>query len=497
MSYMEHQPDLYQILGVPQDASLDDIKRAYRALARQHHPDAQDAPAGTSLLFRQVQEAYDVLSDSQRRAAYDRQLREAGLHGDTLFTLELQTSREVLPIMPEEQVLYLLFEIKAARAISKAHRLPLNLCLVIDRSTSMQGARLDQVKAAAHQLIDSLSESDSLAVIAFSDRAEVTWPSQPVGDSVRAKAKVSSIQAAGGTELLQGLRQGMDELEKHRRAQSINHLILLTDGQTYGDEERCLELADEAKRRGVGISGMGIGEDWNDQLLDAIATHSGGTSHYIASASDVQAILKERLLRLTALYGDKLRLTLRLAEGVRLRSAFRLTPYIERLDTSGDDLALGSLQADAAITGLLELIVGEQQPGRQRIVQVELTGDVPALERTGEVVRKDVAPTFSPDASAQQPVPPILLNALAKVTIFQMQESAWQSLEAGDIALATQRLETMATRLLDLGEHQLARAALLEAGRLARSGHLSPGGQKTIKYGTRSLPLDSIKDTQQ
>jgi Ca-activated chloride channel family protein len=417
-----------------------------------------------------------------------------GLSIDALFALSLQTSRETLPVMPEEQVLYVLVEIRAAKAISKAHRLPLNLCLVIDRSTSMQGARLDQVKASAHQLIDALSESDSLAVVAFSDRAEVVWPSQSVGDAIRAKSRVSAIQASGGTEILQGLKLGTDELEKHRRAQSVNHLILLTDGQTYGDEDKCLELAQEAKRRNVGISAMGIGEDWNDQLLDAIAARSGGASHYIASVTDVQAIMKERLQGLTTLYGDEMRLMLRFNEGVHLRGAFRLAPYIQRLEADGESLPLGTLQADAAITGLLEVIVGQQKPGKQRLAQIELSGDVPALERKGERVRKNIALAFSPDAPAQQPVPSSLLNALAKVTIFQMQESAWQSLEKGDVAAATQRLETMATRLLDLGEHQLARAALLEAGRLARSGHLSPGGQKTIKYGTRSLALPSVKE---
>jgi Ca-activated chloride channel family protein len=491
---MTQEPDFYEILGVPQNASLDDIKRAYRALARQYHPDAQNAPASTSLLFRQVQEAYEVLSDSQRRTAYDRQIGDAGLSAEALFALNAQISREVLPVIPEEQVLYVLFEIKAAKAISKAQRLPLNLCLVIDRSTSMQGPRLDQVKAAAHQLIDSLSESDSLAVVAFSDRAEVVWPSQSVGDAIRAKARVSAIQASGGTEILQGLKLGMDELEKHRRSQSVNHLILLTDGQTYGDEEQCLEVAQHAKRRNVGISAMGIGEDWNDRLLDAIASRSGGASHYIASVTDVQAIMRERLHGLTALYGDEMRLTLRLADGVNLRGAFRLTPYIQRIDAEAESLVIGALQADSSISGLLELIAGEHTPGRQRLAQLELTGNVPALERAGEMVRKNVTVTFSPDAPDQQPVPPSLLNALAKVTIFQMQESAWKSLEQGDVASATQRLETMATRLLDLGEHQLARAALLEAGRLARSGHLSPGGQKTIKYGTRSLSLASTRD---
>ena len=491
---MTAEPDFYEILGVLQNASLDDIKRAYRALAKQFHPDAQEAPAGTSMLFRQVQEAYEVLSDGQRRAAYDQRLGLAGLNLDALFTLSVELSRSILPVMPEEQILYALFEVKAAKATSKAHRLPLNLGLVIDRSTSMQGVRLDQVKAAAHQLIDSLHDDDALAVIAFSDRADVVWPGQPVGDTVRAKSKVTSIQAAGGTEILQGLKLGLDELERHRRLQSVNHLILLTDGQTYGDEERCLELAFEAKRRNIGISAMGIGEDWNDQLLDAIASRSGGASHYITSPADVQAIMNERLKSLADVYADGLRLTPRLGENVRIRGTFRLTPYIQRMEMDGDAALLGTLQADAAIAGLFELVVGQQEPGVRRLAQLELTGNVPALERRDERVQRNISAAFTTEPPPGQAVPPHLLNALAKVTIFQMQESAWSSLEKGDVAAATQRLETMATRLLDMGEHQLARAALLEAGRLARSGHLSPGGQKTIKYGTRGLSLAAMKD---
>lgn len=491
---MTEEPDFYEILGVAQNASLDDIKRAYRVLAKQYHPDAQEAPAGTSMLFRQVQEAYDVLSDGEHRAAYDRRLGLAGLNLDALFTLSVQLSRSILPVMPEEQILYALFEVKAAKATSKVHRLPLNLCLAIDRSTSMQGARLDQVKAAAHQLIDSLLGGDALAIVAFSDRADVVWPSQTIGDTVRAKSRVTAIQAGGGTEILQGLKLGMDELERHRRSQSVNHLILLTDGQTYGDEEKCVELALEAKRRNVGISAMGIGEEWNDQLLDAIASRSGGASHYIASAADVQAIMTERLKTLAAVYGDELRLTPRLGENVRIRAVFRLTPYIQRMEMDGDSLLLGTLQVDGSIAGLFELVVGPQAPGVRRLAQIELAGNVPAQERRDERVQRNMSATFTTEPPPEQAVPPHLLNVLAKVTIYQMQESAWLSLEKGDVAAATQRLETMATRLLDMGEHQLARAALLEAGRLARSGHLSPGGQKTIKYGTRGLSLAAMKD---
>jgi uncharacterized protein YegL len=406
--------------------------------------------------------------------------------------MRLLYSRDSLPCIPEEQILYVLVNIQAAQASHHPKRLPLNLCLVIDRSTSMQGPRLEQVKTATNQLVDALDKDDSFSVVTFSDHAEVVWPNQLGSDPIRVKAKVAAIQASGGTEILQGMLTGLGELEKRHRTQSINHLILLTDGQTYGDEEKCLAQAVEAKKHSISITCMGLGEDWNDTLLDAIAARSGGTSSYVATADDVNRLFQDHLHGLGTLYATDLQWTVRESEGVSLKSAFRLTPYLVHLTPDKGTISLGTLQTDSPVTLLMELVIPSLPAGPHRLAQFELGGDVPALERKGERLRQDLTLNFTPQTPSAPPtVPPAILSALAKITIFQMQENAWKSLEKGDVAEATRRLETMATRLLDLGEHQLARAALLEAGRLARSGHLSPAGRKTIKYGTRSLALTS------
>jgi DnaJ-class molecular chaperone len=64
--------DYYEVLGVKRDASDDEIKKAYRKLARQHHPDRNPGDKQAEKLFKEVQEAYDVLSDKTKRANYDR-----------------------------------------------------------------------------------------------------------------------------------------------------------------------------------------------------------------------------------------------------------------------------------------------------------------------------------------------------------------------------------------------------------------------------------------
>src|SRR5215467_9386059 len=63
--------DYYELLGVPRKATAKDIRAAFRKLARKYHPDLNSGDKAAEEKFKQLQEAYDVLSDSKKRQMYD------------------------------------------------------------------------------------------------------------------------------------------------------------------------------------------------------------------------------------------------------------------------------------------------------------------------------------------------------------------------------------------------------------------------------------------
>jgi len=484
---MDVEQDYYATLGVSPTATATDIKRAYRRLARQYHPDAADAPKSTSLLFRLVQEAYDVLSDPQQRTQYDQAHRRFQTARSSPLSLKITPSHKQLGLMGEDQVFYALLELTPAVS-QDVTRMPLNLCLVLDRSTSMQGARLQRVKEATHYIIDYLQDADYFSLVTFSDRAEVVLPAQRAIDKAIAKSRVSMVHSSGGTEILQGLLAGLDQVQRWQTSQTINHVILLTDGQTYGDEQECLAQAVEAGQQGISVSTMGIGQDWNDQLLDAIASRSGGTSAYIDSAAKIMTVFRDKIHGLSSIFARNLQLTLLAKGSARLKDVFGISPEITRLGLASMPIELGHLERATPLGILVELLVTTEAVGEMPLLTATVEGDVAALNMPGVHVTADTEVVVA-DRPDDQPVPPVIVGALGKLAIFRMQEKTMVELERGDVERASQRLETMATRLLNIGETELAKAALLEAGRLARTGHISPEGRKKIRYGTRSLSI--------
>lgn len=494
---MELQFDPYGVLGISSNSTENDIKRAYRRLARRLHPDVNPNNEAAAAQFQDITWAYNILTDPIGKEQVDKYLEELTESENTYFTLRVTPSKRSVAVMPEEQIIYLLTEIYAApqqHVKSKKHA-TLNLTLVLDQSNSMTGDRINQVKSAAQRVIDALEPSDILSVVAFNDRANVLIPAMRAEDKPQLKARISIMNASAGTEIYQGLSLGIEQNRKFLGPNLVNHVLLLTDGHTYGDQENCLKIAQEGSKEGITVSAVGLGKDWNDEFLDKLASFSGGSTTYIESAADIIPFFNEHVRSLTDSFSEHMAFSVAPDPDVNLEMAFKLSPNPQPLEVVNGRLPLGSLEAKRPIVVLLQFqMPAHMDVGFRTVARLVATGDIlqntPQSFQAVSDVSIEVAHNPPPDDAPQ-----VVMDALSKLTLYRMQEQAQSDLDNGDIDMATQRLEYLATRLMEQGYPALATTTLSEATQLKQTSKLSERGRKTLKYSTRALV--SIDDLSQ
>jgi len=480
-----NKQDYYAILGLRRNASPEEIRQAYFEAARQLHPDKNIAPGETEL-FLGVQEAYEVLSNLKKRARYDDSLPPEKTP-KVLLEQKIFFSRQGLLHLDEPQIIYNIIEFSIPTEAEKRPEPPLNLCLVLDRSTSMQGSNMDVVKATAIRIMHKLKPQDMFSVVAFSDRAEIIIPATHITELGKQEARIQMLQPSGGTEIFSGLEQGYNEIIRNVSRSQVNHIILLTDGRTYGDESNCINLAKNAAARGIGISALGIGSEWNDIFMDKLASLTGGSSMYVPRPQDIQYALLDKFSQLGKAYAEETRLEFNTLEGVEFRYAFRLQPEAGLLSFESP-MMMGPINWDGSLKILMEFLI--QPEALQQSAVTILKGKMFVLlsEQSppeDPIPIRLVRPVL--DGTNLDPPPVEIVDALARLKFYRLQEQARLEASAGDYELAAEHLTRLATNLLAQGERGLAKTALVEAENLQREKSFSQKGGKEIKYGTRAL----------
>ncbi len=404
--------------------------------------------------------------------------------------VKISMSKDVLPIAAGEQAVYALVSISAEKK-TRGSGMPSNFALVLDRSGSMEGEKMEKVKEAVGRVVDHLSDKDLLSITIFDDQVETIFPSKPVKDREEIKKRIAGVIARGGTQISDGLKAGLAEVRKGFAQGRVNRVLLLTDGQTWDDEEACIKLADEAGKEGVAITTVGMGQDWNEKILLQIAEASRGDSHWIETPEAILEVFQQEVAGMQSVAATRVKLTARMSPGVRPVKAYVTFPMIAEISKkalSGNAVVadLGTLDAEKGQSILIEARVETQKEGRFRLGQAELSYDVPSSGIQGLSARADIFVTFTADAAATK-VNAEVMNLVEKVTAFKLQTRALTEAEAGHIAAATRKLEAAATVFLNLGEEGLAEAAEQEVLSLKKTGSLTRAGTKKLEYGTRKL----------
>jgi len=201
----------------------------------------------------------------------------------------------------DENTIYVLVDFEVARFLPPPvlGRPDLNLAMVLDRSGSMEDrGKIEYAREAASIVVDRMRERDVLAVVEYDDEISVLWPASPVESKAMIKRRIAGLTPRGSTDLCGGLMRGVDEAVPYRDGADITRVILLSDGlANHGvtDPHEIYRLVRQAKRRGVTVSTMGLGLEYNEDLMQGIAENGGGNYYYIENPQQMGRIFGREL----------------------------------------------------------------------------------------------------------------------------------------------------------------------------------------------------------
>jgi Ca-activated chloride channel homolog len=159
--------------------------------------------------------------------------------------------------------------------------------LIIDKSSSMEGKKIELARAAAIGVVENLRPEDYVGVLMFDNSFQWAVPIRKAEDKNLLKRLIAGITPDGGTQIAPALN------ESYSRIRVLNstykHIVLLTDG--ISEEGDSLTLSREAANNRVTISTVGLGQDVNRAYLEKIATNAKGKSYFLNDPTGLEQIL--------------------------------------------------------------------------------------------------------------------------------------------------------------------------------------------------------------
>jgi len=359
---------------------------------------------------------------------------------ETALTIRGSTNCPVVPSSGGPVFLELLVRADHHKRLG---RRPVNLSVVVDRSGSMGSQnKIENARSAVRALIDQLRRDDIFSLVIYDDEVDVLSRAARVGDKDVLRRLVDEITPRGWTNLGGGLIEGIHQTERYAREDYINRVIILSDGlanRGITDPGKLGRITERAAHQGISLSAMGVGWDFNENLMVSLAEHGGGNYYFIESPRDLASVFRKEFTRMGDVVASGTVIELRLDIDVRVR----------------DVIGYGFDQARDRCT----IDVGDLMDGEERSIIVAL--DIPAGKgerrlASGTVRSRNTentpsfttSVTYADDPSAVERQRDLNIQARADVALStKLVEEAMAALDDGDEAAAARQLDAAQSAL--------------------------------------------------
>ena len=344
------------------------------------------------------------------------------------------------------------------RAPAAAARVPLDLSVVLDRSGSMAGEKLEAAREAAALLVRRLRPEDLVSVVAFDD--EVVTVATPATGEAQAElpARILDIEAGGSTNLSGGWLRGHELLSAARRTMTgpaadgaMHRVLLMTDGQAnvgVTEPERLVGLCRTARAAGITTSTIGFGADYDEHLLRQMADAGGGSAYYIERPDQAPGVFAEELEGLLSIAAQNVAVTIAPSAAVQLVGVHHRYPTTETAE--GLRVDLGDLYAREPKALLLEFFVPSLGTSAEPVAIGTVSVLAYVLSEDGGLARQEVTfPIAAPlDLAGKQE--PEVRREMLLLEAAKAREAALEARARGDYAAGSDALAAVAPMLAHL-----------------------------------------------
>jgi Ca-activated chloride channel family protein len=341
------------------------------------------------------------------------------------------------------------FDLSALTAIA-GPRPPLNLAIVIDRSGSMAGERLDYAKSAAIGIVERLGDSDRVALVQYDDNAQVVVSSIPTDRSGkdRLRGAIRELTVGGSTNLHEGMTLGRDEVQRTLSSGQVSRIILLSDGRANAgviDQSSIADTARSAADKGVRITSVGVGLDYNEDLMEAIAEAGRGNYYYVKNSIDLEKVMAGEMAGIQSTVATNVELRLRAAcAGVEIAEVIG---YESRREGDSVVVPMADLFGGDSRKLLVALKVPDRQNGKAGAIQAELSF---RDAKSGEVKKTRIAlgvEVTDDHTAVNASIDKDVMAQVLKAQAAQSMRQAAAAYEKGDKEGALTILRTTETKL--------------------------------------------------